>query len=102
LFLRPHIYARLFDLTTGSEAGRVPSGITLIGFSPDGRSLWSGSQTVVGDTSLMVVEQWAVPTGRPPAWLLAVTALGVLLAVADWRRTRRRRRMTVGAGGLMS
>jgi hypothetical protein len=40
--------------------------------------------------------QWAVPSGWPPLWLLGVTALGGLLAVADWRRVRRRL-VTAGA-----
>src|SRR5262249_33112655 len=100
-FFSPGTPPRLIDLTTGAEAGRVPSGTTLLGFSPDSRSLWSYSQRMEGTTgqSVLEVEQWAVPTGQPPAWLIAGTALGVLLAVADWRHARRRRAATIGSGG---
>jgi WD40 repeat protein len=83
-FFRPRSYARLIDLTTGAEAGRVPCGATLLGFSADSRSLWSYSQSAV-----LEVEQWAVPSPWPPLWLVSATAIGVLLIVVDWRRSRR-------------
>jgi hypothetical protein len=50
---------------------------------------------MIGDGTLRV-QEWAVPAGWPPLWLVGVTALGLVLAVADWRRERRRR---AAAGG---
>jgi WD40 repeat protein len=80
-----------FDATTGavrSQIGPLPIGTHLIGFGPDGRTVWTFTYTAdpsAGDGALRV-QEWAVPTSWPPAWLLAVTALGLLLAVADrWR-----------------
>jgi WD40 repeat protein len=90
----PPSRATVFDLTTGAELGRVPSGSTLLGFSPDGQSLWSYSQNPDPTSGgwALEVQQWALPSPRPPLWLFAVTALGVLLGVADvWRAHRRRR-----------
>jgi hypothetical protein len=54
--------------------------------------------TTTGPGTLRV-QQWAVPTGWPPAWLLGVTALGLFLMAADYRRSRRRR---AAAGGVPS
>jgi len=36
-----------------------------------------------------VLRGWDVNPGGPPAWLFAVTAAGLLLVVADWRRGRK-------------
>ena len=100
----PPSRAAVYDLTTGVELGRVPSGSVFIGFSPDSQSLWSYSQSVdeASGRTVLEVQQWAVPTGRPPAWLLAVTGLAVLLAVADGWRCRRRRGEAAGVGGSAS
>jgi hypothetical protein len=40
---------------------------------------------------MLEVQQWAVPTGWPPAWLFAVTVVALLLIAADWRRAWQRR-----------
>src|SRR5262249_13290249 len=103
LFDRPS-RAAVYDMTTGVELGRVPSGSVLIGFSPDSQSLWSYSQSVDEATggTVLEVQQWAVPTGRPPAWLLAVPGLPALLAAAAGWRRRRRRVTAAGVGGSVS
>ena len=36
----------------------------------------------------LVVRTWDLPTGWPPAWLSIVTAVGLLLVIADRRRGR--------------
>jgi hypothetical protein len=104
-----------YDLETGASRGRVPAGQvpsfdppvicgddsragwdtdTLIGFGPDGRSLWVYRQDwdQRSRPSPFHVRCWAVPSPWPPAWLLGVTALGGLLAVADGWSARRRGR----------
>jgi WD40 repeat protein len=97
-----------FDATTGAVAGRVggfEARTRLIGFGPDGRTVWTMSH--IPDSPLpnpwseparplpetvgtLRVQEWAVPTGWPPLWLVAVTTLGAWLIIADWRRSRRR------------
>jgi WD40 repeat protein len=93
-----------YDLLRGTSRGRVPAetissgpfldplDASLIGFSPDSRSLWSylWSAAGAGGAGVLRVRQWAVPTGRPPRWLFAMTACGVLLVIADCWRARRR------------
>jgi WD40 repeat protein len=92
----------VFDATTGAERGHIgnlPPGTHLIGFGPDGRTAWTmthtpdppaeGQRGGTGDGTLRV-QEWAVPTGWPPLWLVAVTTLGVVVVVVDWRRARRR------------
>jgi hypothetical protein len=117
LFSRPARYAEesreevlFFDTRTGAVTGRLGglrAGTHLIGYGPGGRTVWTmthtpdppaqvpaglgslpGPVTVTGAGTLRV-RQWAVPTGRPPAWLFGVTALGLALAVADRRRAGR-------------
>ena len=87
---------QLFATDTGAERGtRTVAGddVSLLGFAPDGASFWTAARTTdpaTGD-AVRLVERWAVPSPSPPAWLLTVTALGLLLAVADHRYSRRRR-----------
>src|SRR5262249_51768238 len=39
---RPEVnHVRLYDLATGAERGRVPSGQVLLGFAPDSQSIWT-------------------------------------------------------------
>jgi WD40 repeat protein len=108
-----------FDARTGEVTGQLgglPAGTRLLGFGPDGRTVWTltytpgvlslamlpdNGQPWIAPDGTLRVQQWAVPSPRPPAWLLALTALGVLLAAADFRRTCRRRAATVGAGGVV-
>jgi WD40 repeat protein len=83
------------DATTGAVRGQMehlPDGTRLIGFSPGGRTIWTVTRIPDDDggDGILRVQEWAVPTGWPPWWLVAVTAVGVLLAIADWRRSRRR------------
>jgi dipeptidyl aminopeptidase/acylaminoacyl peptidase len=85
---------QVFDLTTGRERmslPRTPYGYGIAGFAPDGESLWTFRIVSLAAGAPLVFEQWAAASPWPPTWLLAVTAVGVLLAAADWRRERRRR-----------
>jgi WD40 repeat protein len=103
-----------YDLATGASRGRVPTDTplftpsflnppwndhvgSLLGFSPDGQSLWSYGLSAegAGDKARLRVRQWAVPSRWPPAWLIGVAALGVLLAVVDGWHARRQRRTAV-------
>lgn len=83
---------RLYDLATGADAGRLPADGRVLGFAPDGRTLWTYAEKSGGSIDRPVLEvcQWAVPTGQPPIWLLGLTVTGLLLVIADWRRGRRR------------
>jgi hypothetical protein len=112
LFSRPARYAEewrpalaVFDVRTGEMSHRLrgfPDGTHLIGFGPDGRTVWTMTYTpaapvaaqpkvpAAGDGTLRV-QQWALSFSWPPAWLVAVTALGLALATADYGRSRRRR-----------
>jgi WD40 repeat protein len=97
LALSPRHAVQLFDTETGQERGfhsGTGDNVRLLGLSPDGNSFWT--QTPAPDP---LVERWAVPSPWPPAWLLTVTAFGVLLAVADRWRWRRRRVAAAGTGG---
>jgi WD40 repeat protein len=98
-----------FDATTGAVRGQLndfPNTTLLIGYSPDGRTVWT--MTYVPDLDPMDmdairegtlrVQEWAIPTGWPPLWLVALTTLGVVLVVADWRHSRRRSAMSVRTG----
>jgi hypothetical protein len=101
------------DLATGAIRGRVPAGFwpwpgdwltpsrydVPLGFSPDGRMFWVCRDDYDEQRrwKRTIVRCWAVPSPWPPLWLIAVTALGVLLVVAAWRRSRRRV-TAVGAG----
>jgi WD40 repeat protein len=86
-----HGEVRLYDLATGADAGRLPADGRVLGFAPDGRTLWTYAEKPGAAFNQPVLEvcQWAVPTGRPPAWLFTVTGVGLLLIAADWRRGRR-------------
>jgi hypothetical protein len=88
----------LFDARTGAE--RLVFSQTcdtndyyLLGFSPDGRTLWTGESRcalngVPTQPYAIVVRGWTVNPSGPPAWLFAVTAVGILFVVVDWRRGR--------------
>jgi hypothetical protein len=111
----PRSELAFFDARSGAVRGRIgdlPAGTCLIGFGPDGRTVWTFRHTpaaaapaatvpapgpnlpplvqvsTTGDGTLRV-QEWAVPPPWPPAWLLAVTALGLLLAIGDRWRARR-------------
>ena len=56
----------------------------------------AGRPATTGDGTLRV-QEWTVPSSWPPWWLLGGTALGVLLALADWRRERRQRAVIIQA-----
>lgn len=94
---RPEVnHVRLYDLATGADLGRVPSGDVFLGFAPDSQSVWTCLQDrdrTRGKT-VMEVHQWAIPTSRPPSWLLAVTTVGLLAIALD--RWCGRRRAAVG------
>jgi WD40 repeat protein len=96
LWSGPHADVRVYNLTTGGETGRVPTDGGVLGFAADGRSFWTYTQmpTTINypraNPTTLEVRQWAVPSGWPPAWLLGVTVVGVLLIAADWQRGRRR------------
>jgi WD40 repeat protein len=84
---------RVYDLATNPRT----TGLALTGepfaFGPDGKTIWTyevNGNLADSANMWLTVRQWAIPTGRPPAWLLAVTAFGVLMVVADWHRSRRR------------
>ena len=104
----------IFDARTGVIMGRnavLSTRSSLLGFAADGRSVWTMTYTaqftpggyllrdrngepVDEPDGTMCVQQWAVPTGIPPLWLLAVTVFSVALAIFDWRRGRRIARAT--------
>ncbi len=93
--LHPYV-VQVFDLATGRLRATLPEcvgGYRIIGLSPDGRSLWTmrPQPAVPPQQGVNVIERWEVPPPGPPAWLPAVTVLGVLLAAADLARSRRRR-----------
>lgn len=102
LLKRPAPYnrgARLFDIERGEKVGHVPPGDSVLGFAPDGNSLWMLRHTENrnGSPGTLEVHQWAVPTGGTPAWPWAVTVLAVVLAVADRQRSRRRASLATAA-----
>jgi WD40 repeat protein len=82
----------VFDVATGKRLAVLPGQETerpsRIQFAADG-SVQVATLTPNPESNL-VVRTWALPTGRPPLWLLAVTAAGLWFVVADWRRGRRR------------
>jgi hypothetical protein len=100
----------VLDSSTGSLIGGnlvLPYGSNLLGFAADGRSIWTmfynrsqvspftylggnpnGEPTYEPDGT-MVVQQWSLPSPRPPWWLIAVTVIGVSLIFADLCRSRR-------------
>jgi hypothetical protein len=94
-----HGNVHIHDLATGAELGRVPADGSLLGFSHDGHALWTYSQDRDQGTGqqTLEVQKWAVPTAYQPAWLLAVTTVGLLMIAADWQRGRRRR---AAVGGI--
>jgi len=79
----------VFDTATGRPRGVIPidgSGDSLVvAFDPDGQSIWTVE--LVGPVR---ARKWAIPTGRPPVWLIVATAAALLFVVADWQRGRRR------------
>jgi WD40 repeat protein len=81
---------QLFAADSGRLLAALPEcdedNFQVLGFAADGRTLWTTHVVRSGAGDRRVFQQWAVPTGWPPVWLLAVTALVVLLAVVDWRR----------------
>lgn len=58
----------------------------MLGFGPDSRTVWAYEQDGPGPLEM---QQWAVSDRRSPAWLWAVTAAVVALAVIDRVRSRR-------------
>jgi WD40 repeat protein len=103
LWSGPHADVRVYNLTTGAEAARVPTDGGVLGFAADSRSFWTYSQTPTtpnyprANPTTLEVRQWAVPTGWPPAWPVAATVVGILLIAGDWWRGRRR----VAAAGVV-
>jgi WD40 repeat protein len=92
----------VFDAASGRERGTLPTitslnGYRILGFTPDGQTFWTRRAVETTTEDRWVFEQWRVaPLGTP--WLLVgVTAIGVLLAAVDWRRSRGAAIM--GAGG---
>ena len=86
-------FVQLFNSATGAELGAFPlhESTRLLGFSPDGQTLWTSRPDPPNRSPHGYrYEGWAVPTAWPPAWLLAVTVLAILLVIADWYRSRRR------------
>jgi WD40 repeat protein len=82
-------YLRLFDLTTGLEVQDLPVGVSAIGFDSDSQSFWSYSEIVERNRMTgFQIFQTPLPSWRPPLWLVAITAAGLLLLVIDWRRGR--------------
>jgi WD40 repeat protein len=105
----PYRFAvQLFDTDTGAErAAWTVSGYhcgRLLGFGADGRCVWTEvhASDPAQAAGVRAVQFWDETTGRPPAWLLAVTALGVLLAAAGGWRWRRRRGAAAGVGAATS
>jgi hypothetical protein len=96
-----HTHVKIVNMTTGAEVGRIPTDADVLGFAADSRSFWTYTQTPTTinypRTNPLEVRQWAVPTGWPPAWLHSVTAVGVLTIIADWRRGRRPRAVTISS-----
>ncbi len=93
---------QVFDLETGQERAFLPRSDwrSIVGLSPDGHSLWTMRLRLATpqkdparqNDGVKIIERWEIPPpgpSGPPAWLLAVTALGVLLAAADRWRPRR-------------
>jgi hypothetical protein len=87
------------DVATGTELGRIPADGSILGFSHDGHDLWTYAQDSGGGTGQQTLEvkRWSVPTGYPPAWPIGVSVLLLLLVIADWHRSRRRRGLPAAA-----
>jgi WD40 repeat protein len=81
----------IYDLTTGAIVGRSPGLEELLGFAPDGRSVWAYSNRTADGQPGLRVQQMSLPSWNPPAWLVVVTAAAIGFAILDWHRTRRRR-----------
>jgi hypothetical protein len=98
---RLRAYVRLTDRHTGADLGRVPALPQGLGFDPDSRSVWSHDQTAdpASGAVWLHVRQTRVPPPGPPAWLVGLTVLAVLLAVADGWRSRRRVGLSAAAVG---
>jgi WD40 repeat protein len=92
-----HAHVKIVKMATAAEVGRIPTDAAVLGFAADSRSFWTYTQTPTTvnypttNPTTLEVRQWAVPSGWPPAWLVVVTAVGILLIAADWQRGRRRR-----------
>jgi hypothetical protein len=87
--------AQLFDTKTGAERTCWTlrgDDCRPIGFSPDGRILWTRTHHV----GSVEIRGWDVAPATPPVWLLAVTPVGLGFVVAD-RLCGRRRRASAGA-----
>jgi hypothetical protein len=82
---------QVFDATTGAALALFPFGWDVLGFGPDGRTVWAYGQRDDPKTkeNVLEVQQWAMPPSGPPAWLWALTAAVVALAVTDRVRSRR-------------
>jgi WD40 repeat protein len=102
LFLNKHIgypklmwgaFGQVFDTRTGAERATfgVDGNSRLLGFSPDGRVLWTSSfvgDPTPNDRGTAAIRGWATAAG-PSGWLIAGTSVIILLIVADWWRGRR-------------
>jgi hypothetical protein len=80
---------QMFDARSGSErACYVQRGEfgRLLGFSPDGRTLWTEGH----ERGTVNIRGWDVTPAGPPTWLLALTPVGLVFVIADYWRGRRR------------
>jgi WD40 repeat protein len=94
-----HSLVQVFDARSGTEQHlftQTTNGAycSILGFSSDGEMLWTGVDRELSRTpdphNAFVVRGWAIHSGGPPIWLVAVTVVGLMLVIADWRRGRRR------------
>jgi hypothetical protein len=82
-------YVLFYDLSTGAVVGRSPSLEQLLGFAPDGRSVWTCSNRAADGEPGLRVWQSPVPPWRPPWWLIGATVGTFVITFADWRWGRR-------------
>jgi hypothetical protein len=85
---------QMFDTRSGAErAYYTQSGEfgRLLGFSPDGRTLW----TEMNDAGTVTICGWDTVSPGPPVWLPVTTGFGLLVIIADWRRGRRQQIATI-------
>jgi WD40 repeat protein len=91
-----HTHVKIVNMMTGAEVDHIPTDAAVLGFAADSRSFWTYTQTPTtinyprANPTTLEVRRWAVPTGWPPAWLVALTVVGILLIAADWWHGRRR------------
>lgn len=81
----------LFEVSTGGwlgRRGRTSGCFWESAFTADGRSLLS-TEWLPGDSHALVFRLWDVTPSGSPSWLIALTALALVLVVAGWQRGRR-------------